>query len=105
MAASPASLGDAGGTALLPPPAPDTWPLKAQLWGSESGCWVPCQVPWLGSACWVLCQVLCLGLARRVLCLGLLLVKALGKHAVAGLLFWATLQPHAGTPHASRGFF
>ena len=31
MAASPASSRDAGGTALLPPPAPDTWPLKAQF--------------------------------------------------------------------------
>lgn len=59
---------------------------------------MPCQVPWLGSACWVLCQVLCLGLACRVPCLGLLLVKVLGKHAAAGLLFWAALQPHAGTP-------
>lgn len=44
-ASSPASSRDAGGMALLPPPAPGMWPLKAQLWGSGLGCWVLCRVP------------------------------------------------------------
>lgn len=56
--------------------------------------WVPC----LGLGCRA--GLLCLGLTcqvpRWVPCLGLPLVK--GKHAAARLLFWAALQPRAGTP-------